>query len=113
MTARLASGVLASALIRRVNAEGGHAVVLAKGDVTSGSIVLICAERGGILSLRERLLGADGNYVWEDVTPKSGAEMADFRDYLERRRSRDPDLWVIELDIPNAERFAAETIASG
>ncbi|MBN9940404.1 DUF1491 family protein, partial [Listeria monocytogenes] len=33
--------------------------------------------------------------------------------YWRRRRDRDPDLWVVELDIPSAERFAAETIASG
>ena len=26
------------------------------------------------------------------------------------RRRSDPDLWVIELDIPEAERLAAETI---
>ncbi|HWV11973.1 MAG TPA: DUF1491 family protein, partial [Sphingobium sp.] len=30
--------------------------------------------------------------------------------YLARRRRSDPDLWVIELDIADAERFAAETI---
>ena len=30
-----------------------------------------------------------------------------------RRRARDPDLWVIELDIAGAERFAAETILGG
>ena len=29
--------------------------------------------------------------------------------YIERRKSRDPDIWVIELDIPNAERFIVET----
>jgi hypothetical protein len=109
VTPRLASGVLASALIRRVNAEGGHAMVLAKGDVTSGSILLVCAERGRVSGLRERLLGVDGAYVWQDVSPPATAETPDFSDYLKRRRARDPDLWVIELDIPNAERFAAET----
>ena len=34
-------------------------------------------------------------------------------DYWQRRRSRDPDLWVVELDIASAERFAAETIIGG
>jgi len=27
-----------------------------------------------------------------------------------RRRRNDPDLWVVELDIAQAERFAAETM---
>jgi hypothetical protein len=109
MMARLASGVLASALIRRVQAEGGSATVLAKGDTTSGAILLVCAERGQVTSLRERLLTTEGRYAWQAVTPGDAGERADFSDYLNRRRARDPDLWVIELDIPNAERFAAET----
>ena len=33
--------------------------------------------------------------------------------YLERRGSRDPDLWLIELDVGEAERFAAETTRQG
>lgn len=109
MTPRLASGVLASALVRRVSNEGGHAAVLAKGDTTSGSILLVCIERGRFSALRERLLGTDGRYSWQDVTPQNAEETADFPQYLARRRARDPDLWIIELDIPNAERFAAET----
>ena len=48
-------------------------------------------------------------------TPERGTVTADgaVTDYRRRRRSRDPDLWVIELDIAGAERFAAETLTSG
>jgi hypothetical protein len=109
VTPRLATVVLASALIRRVNNEGGHATVLAKGDAKSGSILLLCADRGRVSALRERLLTADGSYAWQDVTPVESRESGDVSAYLERRRARDPDIWIIELDVPNAERFAAET----
>jgi len=34
-------------------------------------------------------------------------------DYWRRRRASDSDLWVVELDIADAERFAAETIVTG
>ncbi len=113
MTSRLASGVLASALIRRVNNEGGHATVVAKGDPDSGSILLLCADRGRVTSLRERLLASDGSYDWQDIGPQEARESGNYLDYLGRRRRSDPDLWIIELDIPNAERFAADTGTGG
>src|SRR3546814_12874617 len=44
--ARLTTAIRVSALIRRVNSEGGHATVLSKGDATAGAILLILCERG-------------------------------------------------------------------
>jgi hypothetical protein len=106
MTARLTSAMLVSAMIRRVSQAGGNATVLAKGSPESGSILLICMEKGIVQSLRERVLGIDGRYIWGETGPADSAE----RDaYLARRRARDPDIWLIELDIAQAERFAAET----
>ena len=106
MTPRLTSAMLVSALIRRVGNEGGNATVLAKGDATAGSILLICMEKGVVESVRERVLDAAGTYAWTPVGPTESVALAD---YLDRRRRRDADLWLVELDIPNAERFAAET----
>ena len=106
MTARLTSAMLVSAMIRRVGQAGGTAMVLAKGDATAGAILLICNEKGATQSVIERVLDGTGTYAWGQVGP---AESADRDAYVERRRARDPDLWVLELDIANAERFAAET----
>lgn len=106
MTPRLTSAMLVSALIRRVGNEGGNATVLARGDATAGAIVLICMEKGVVQSVRERVLDKSGNYAWTVVGPSDAAALVD---YLDRRRHRDTDLWLVELDIPNAERFAAET----
>ncbi len=106
--ARLTSALLVSALIRRVGAAGGTTMVIAKGDPTAGAVVLIGVERGVPQSLLERVLGADGSYAWCKIGPKVIENNMELEDYLARRRMRDPDLWVIELDIANAERFAAE-----
>ncbi len=106
MSARLTSAMLVSALIRRVGSEGGNATVLAKGDATAGAILLICMEKGVVQSVRERVLDRAGAYAWTTVGP---AEPDALADYLDRRRNRDSDLWLVELDIANAERFAAET----
>lgn len=109
MSPRLATGVVVSALIRRVDAEGGAAVVLARGDRDAGGILIVARERGANPRLFERGLGPDGRTELLRTGPDSPDE-ADLAQYLERRRARDPDLWIIELDIAAAERFAAETI---
>jgi hypothetical protein len=106
VTPRLTSAMLVSALIRRVGNEGGNATVIAKGDATAGSILLICMEKGVVQAVRERVLDVSGTYAWTPVGP---ADCDQLGDYLNRRRDRDTDLWLVELDIPNAERFAAET----
>jgi len=113
MTARLPSAMLVSALVRRVQAEGGHATILARGEADAGAILFAAAERGRISGLFERVLDIDGVYQWAPCGPQTSEKEAEFSDYLDRRIARDPDLWVIELDIADAERFAAETIASG
>ncbi len=107
MTARLAAGVLVSALVRRVNAEGGHATVLARGDATAGAVLIVCADRGAVTAVRERVLGPESTYLWQPVGGFDPNDPAAVTDYVARRQRSDPDLWVIELDIPNAERFAA------
>ncbi len=110
---RLASGLVVGALIRRVNAAGGSAMVLAKGEAEAGAILILALERGGDPRFFERGLGPDGLPALVRSGP---AEMADdgvVSDYWQRRRGRDPDLWVVELDIAGAERFAAETMFGG
>ena len=105
MTGRLPSGVLVTALLRRVNDAGGFGAVLAKGDAQGGAILVIAVERGMDPKLLERGIGTNGRTVLVDSTPAD-----DLDGYWRRRRASDPDLWVIEVDIAAAERFAAETI---
>ncbi|RZM37378.1 MAG: DUF1491 family protein [Sphingomonas sp.] len=104
MSGRLPTAVLATALLRRVNDSGGSGMVLAKGT-QDGSILVVAVERGSAPKLLERGLGPDGRTILLDSTPAD-----DVDGYWRRRRARDPDLWVIEVDIAGAERFAAETI---
>ena len=110
MSDRLPAGVLASGLIRRVHSAGGFAAVLAKGDPNAGTLLLIALDRNGDGRVFERGLGQRGTPTMIDSTP-ADTSPASIENYWRKRRQRDPDLWVIELDIPDAERFAAETIA--
>ena len=104
---RLPTGVLVSAMLRQVNDAGGFGTVLARGDAQAGT-VLVIAVSGGFSRLLERGIGPDGRVGLIDSTPAN-----DLAAYWQRRRARDPDLWVIELDIAGAERFAAEVLADG
>ena len=102
---RLPTGVVVSALLRRVNDAGGFGTVLARGDAQAGAVLVVAVEAGES-RLLERGVGPDGRPGLIDSTPAD-----DLTGYWRRRRQRDPDLWVIELDIPDSPRFAAETLA--
>ena len=112
MTQRLASSVLVGALLRRAGDEGGFGAVIAKGDPTAGAIAVILAEKGRKACFLERLLEPDGSYAWKESRQNIENE-EEFSTFLARRRKFDPDLWILELDIASAERFAAEMNAVG
>jgi hypothetical protein len=110
MTPRLTSRMTIDALLRRVQAAGGFATVLARGDDTAGAILLVCAERGATTALLERTVDLDGQYRWTRCGPQDVESQTERDSYIQRRRDQDPDLWLIELDVADAERFAAEMI---
>ena len=105
MAARLAAGMLVSALIRRAEEMGGNGVVLAKGDATAGALLIQLAERGVAGPLLERRLDEAGAYRWSPTGPDDADQRAD---YIIRRRRTDPDLWVIELDVADAMRLVED-----
>ncbi|MGF7148321.1 hypothetical protein FHS96_001949 [Sphingomonas zeicaulis] len=109
MSIRLTSRMLVSALVRRAHAEGGHAMVLRHGDDGAGTVLLQCVDRGRFVALIERQLDHLGRYRWARCGPADDEGSA-LAAYIDRRRARDPDLWLVELDIVEPERFAAETI---
>lgn len=109
--ARLTSSVLASALVRLAGQLGGFAAIVAKGDATSGAILVQILEKGEYFGLFERLLDASGAYVWTRTGPQGIENKELIEQYLARRRTRDPDLWIVELDVPDAERFVADRLS--
>ncbi|QNQ09065.1 DUF1491 family protein [Sphingomonas alpina] len=110
MSGRLPSGILVSALLRRVNDAGGMGMMLARGDAQAGAILIIALENGQNPRALERGIGPDGAVALIESSRQIVDNPSEITAYWQRRRSRDPDLWVVELDIPFAERFAAETI---
>lgn len=113
MNSALPTGILVSALLKRVNDAGGMGMVRARGDAESGAILLILNEEPGVSRVMERTLDPTGKSVLVAAGPSDPQDIAARETYWRKRRVRDPDLWVIELDIASAERFAAETICGG
>lgn len=113
MTLRLPARLLVTALIRQVEQAGGFAAIVARGEETGGTILVQMAEKGQFSGFLERMTDLDGRSVLNRCGPGLDADSLAISDYVERRRARDPDLWIIELDIADAERFAAETICVG
>lgn len=103
--ARLAAGVEASALLARARDLGGFGTILKRGDAERGSLMLVLAERGQSRFLLQRLLQRGGAYGWE---AREIADSESLRRQLAQAEDRDPDLWLIELDVPSPERLIAE-----
>lgn len=107
---RPATGLLVSALRRRIEAAGGSAMVIHRGDDIAGAILLMLADRGRLGAIVERVWRFDGGFGFERVGPADPDEPGVAGDYVARRRRSDPDLWAIEIDHPEAERIAGEVL---
>lgn len=104
----LATGVAVSLMLRRTQDSGGFATVLSKGGTEGGGILVVCAERGKPAALMERQLGANFTYEWRPTGPDSPDK---WTDYVAARKKSDPDLWVVELDVTDSQRFVADNFA--
>jgi hypothetical protein len=105
MTERLPAHVEVGGLIRLAQTHGGFASVLHKGEREAGTILLIITERGVNPRFFERLPNPDGSRGWSIRTIQNIESKDKFEEYLTRRQTQDPDLWIVELDIANGERL--------
>lgn len=83
-------------------------MVLAKGHETAGAILAILLEKGENQGILERRTGHDGERYWDPIWTQNDANRPFSTDMLHLRTKSDPDLWILELDIPDAERFTVE-----
>ena len=110
---RMRTSVEAAGLIRRAESSGDFATVIRRGDPDRGAILLVVSSRGRHVACLERMLSLDDGYQWHSVGPAESAGSDEIRDFLSKRTRFDADLWAIELDVADAERFIAETRLTG
>lgn len=107
MTGRLPAHLEVSAILRLAESQGGYGAVLAKGEHDAGTILLVMLCRGTAAALYERMPQRDGSRLFVATKEEAPEKKQEFSDYLTRRRDQDPDLWLIEVDIADPERFVA------
>ena len=95
---RIATELWVMAHIRRCNAQGIMATVVKRGDDWGGAVIVKLNLLGPGFRVMTQSRDADGNLAW--LQAKDGAVLSETEadDYIARQTSRDPDLWVIEIE---------------
>ena len=97
------------ALIRRAEAGGAHAAVLRRGDSRAGAVLVkVLNRRDGWARLYAEALHGDGETAW--MEPVAAQDEAALDAYAERAASRDPDLWIVEIDDSRGRHFLTEPV---
>ncbi|MCB2087686.1 MAG: DUF1491 family protein [Sphingomonadaceae bacterium] len=107
MDGRLPAHIEVGGLIRAAEAEGGFGTVLARGERDAGTILILTMQRGANAQLWERMPQLDGTRQWTVIKVQDHENKHEMSEYLDRRKQQDSDIWIVELDIADAQRFAA------
>ena len=110
---RLPAHVEVAGILRRAQASGDFGTVLRKGDPDRGSLIIVVTSRGAHFAILERVLAVDGTYNWQRSDGVDSGSSLNIVNFLARRARFDDDLWAVELDIADPERFIAETTGLG
>lgn len=105
----LSTDIWVGALIRRAEGAGAFAMVLRKGDPRAGAVLVKAVDRRkGLMRLYAEATRADGERVW--MRPARAEEERELDSYVERAVSRDPDLWVVEVEDAQGRHFLTEPV---
>ena len=97
------------AWLRRAQAGGGYPAVLRRGDGAAGAVLVkVVNRRAGWTRLYAEAVRGDGEPVW--MEPLGVTDEAALDAYAERAASRDPDLWVLEVDDGDGRHFLTEPV---
>ncbi len=110
MSGKLNAGLWVGGLIRMAQAAGDFATIAKKGDETAGQVLLVARRRNGHVQVYSRTMNSRGDYSWTVAVESHGEELGKVNDYLDRQRRFDPDLWIVDLDTDNPERFVVDEL---
>ena len=106
---RVTSSLWVSALIRRAEAAGAFAMVLHKGAAEAGAIFVVVNDLGDSVALygpapqTDYSMDGPSERQFERVLDAATAD--DLKQKIERERSFDPDIWVVEIEDRQGRSF--------
>ena len=100
MEAKVKAGLWVSMALRMGDASGQPGVVLRKGDPDSGGVLCVLRGREGLVVLSQAR-DALGRPAWVRGTGADPVDDAAADAYVARQVKRDPDLWVLEFEVPD------------
>jgi hypothetical protein len=95
---RLTAGLRARAILRLIETRGGFAAVVRRGDDTAGDLLLRVREPSGAVDLYAPATGPDGATGWMRLGRPGFADATAADAAVARAVTRDPDLWVLDLE---------------
>jgi hypothetical protein len=95
---KLKSALWVQAVVRRCDLVAVPAMVLRKGDPDSGAILVKLLARDRTCTVLTQTRTLDGELVLMRGTGPAPVDEGTADAYIERQRSRDPDLWVVEIE---------------
>lgn len=108
----LATEIWVGALIRRAELGGAFANVARKGEARAGAVLVKTVDRRtGAARLFAEATRADGERVW--MRPIPSVAEADIDAYAQRAARIDPDIWVVEIEDADGDRFLTEPVDRG
>jgi len=96
--ARLTTGLRARAILRLIETRSGFGAVARHGDDTAGDLLLRVRAPDGTVDLYAPTSLPDGTAGWMRLGKPGYADAAAADAAIDRAVTRDPDLWVLDLE---------------
>lgn len=97
--------------VRHCRELGLRIEVLREGEPRRGSVAVKLCQPGVGCRILTQTRNAEGTVCWLSATGDRRLSESEAASYLERAVSRDPDLWIVEVEHPQGENpFRGEVI---
>lgn len=99
------------ALMRRASTHGAFSTIERVGDEMRGDVILKTRKPNGEVSLLGRAFTGSEEVAFQNLTPKNPV-LTDLEaeNYLKKRISYDPDIWIVEIEDKEGRHFLTERV---